>query len=200
MVQQTESVVTPERFAKGVSYAEYEAKSERFGQRMKDNYAGTEVAPEDAKALKDLMAREGGPAKIMVITEDWCPDCYRGVPVFARIGEASGMEVRIFARDENKDIMSEFLHNGEFESIPTVVFYTKDHRYIAHWIERPALANEQMREMAPMYARMRKPDKTPEEAEQAKNEYIAFQNGPVWGGWRTETIKEVIRLLDDKTR
>ena len=200
MVQKTESVVTPERFSQGMSYADYEAKSERFGKRMAENYAGTSVSAEDAKALKELVARRNGPAKMLVITEDWCPDCYRGVPVFARIAEASGMEIKIFARDENKDIMAEFLADGEFESIPTVVFYTAAHEYIMHWIERPALANEQMREMAPMYARMRKPDKTPEEAEAAKREYIDFQNGPVWGGWRDETIKEVIRLLDEKTR
>jgi thiol-disulfide isomerase/thioredoxin len=197
---QAESVVTPQRFATGMSYADYEAKSERFRKRMEDNYAATEVAPEDARALKELVARPNGPAKMLVITEDWCPDCYRGVPVFARIAEASGMEIKIFPRDENKDIMAEFLHDGEFESIPTVDFYTKDQDYILHWIERPALANEQMRELAPMYARMRKPDKTPEEAEAAKQEYINFQNGPIWGGWRTETIKEVIRLLDEKTK
>lgn len=200
MVQQTESVVTPERYAQGLSYAEYESKSERFSKRMQDNYAGTQVSSEDAAALKRLMERPNGPAKILVITEDWCPDCYRGVPVFARMAEASGMEIKIFARDENKDIMSEFLANGEFESIPTVVFYTAAHEYITHWIERPAKANEQMRELTPMYARMRKPDKTPEEAEAAKQEYIDFQNGPIWGGWRDETIKEVIRILDEKTR
>jgi len=199
MVQQTESVVTPERFAQGMSYPEYETGSERFGQRMHDNYIGTQVSDADAAALRELVARPNGPAKMLVLTEDWCPDCYRGVPVLARIAEAAGMEIKIFPRDENKDIMSEFLYNGEFESIPVAVFYTSDHRYIAHWIERPALANQQMREMAPMYARMRKPDKTPEEAEAAKREYIDFQNGPIWAGWRTETIKEIIHLLDEKS-
>jgi thiol-disulfide isomerase/thioredoxin len=144
--------------------------------------------------------RPNGPAKMLVITEDWCPDCFRGVPVFQRIAEASGMEIKIFARDENKDIMAEYLAGGEFESIPTTVFYTKDMEYIWHFIERPAKANAEMREMAPMYARMRKPDKTPEEAEAAKREYVAFQNGPIWGGWRDATIKEVIELLDEKTR
>jgi hypothetical protein len=95
--------------------------------------------------------------------------------------------------------MAEFLNGGEFESIPVAVFYTKDMEYIGHFIERPAMANQQMHELAPMYARMRKPDKTPEEAEAAKKEYIAFQNGPIWGGWRQETIKEVIRLLEERT-
>ena len=199
MVQKTESVVTAERFTQGQSYAEYEANSERFGKRMRDNYTATQVPPEDAAALKALVARPNGPRKMLVITEDWCPDCYRGVPVLARIAEAAGMEIRIFPRDQHKDIMAEFL-NGEFESIPVAVFYTDGLEHIAHWVERPAMANEQMRELAPMYARMRKPDATPEEKEAAKQEYIDFQNGPIWGGWRLETVKEIIRLLDDKTK
>ena len=198
MVQQKESVVTPERYAQGLTYAQYVSSIERNQKRFEENYAGTTVSDEDTMALKELMARPDGPAKILLLGEDWCPDVFRGAPVFARIAEASGMELRVFPRDANKDIMAEFLNNGEFESIPVAVFYTKDLKYIAHWIERPALANEQMPQLAPMYARLRKPDKTPEEAEQAKQEYIAFQNGPIWSGWRQATIKEVIALLREK--
>lgn len=200
MVQQQEAAVTPERFTQGMTYAQYVASIERNQKRFEENYEGTAVAPQDAAKLKEIMSRPKGPAKIVLLGEDWCPDVFRGAPVFARIAEATGMELRVFPRDQNKDIMKHFLHNGEFESIPVAVFYTKDMDYIAHWIERPALANEQMREMAPTYARWRKPDKTPEETEQTKREYIDFQNGPVWGGWRQETIREVIALLDEKTR
>ena len=42
-----------------------------------------------------------------------------------------------------------------------------------------------------MYARLRKPDMTDEEKAAARQEYIDFQNGPVWGGWRTETVQGV---------
>ena len=63
-------------------------------------------------------------------------------PSSQRIAEATGIEMRVFPRDQHKDIIAEFLHDGEFESIPVAVFYTKDHDYIAHWIERPAKANE----------------------------------------------------------
>lgn len=198
MVQQKETVVTPERFAQGMTYAAYVASIERNAARFKDNYDGTDVSAEDAAAFKALMAKPNGPAKMLVLGEDWCPDVFRGMPVFAKLAEATGIEMRVFPRDEHKDIMSEFLAGGEFESIPVAVFYTKDMEYIAHWIERPALAQQEMSKLAPMYARMRKPDKTPEEAEAAKQEYIAFQNGPVWGGWRQETIKEVLRLLEER--
>ena len=86
---------------------------------------------------------------------------FRGAPVLAHIAAAAGIEARFFNRDENKDIMAEFLKDGEYESIPVAVFYTKDHENIAHWIERPALANQEMNEkLGPMYARLRKPDMT----------------------------------------
>jgi hypothetical protein len=39
---------------------------------------------------------------------------------------------------------------------------------------------------------------TPEEQQAARQEYIAFQNGPVWANWRQETIRECIRTLQSK--
>ena len=199
MVQSAESVVTPERYSQGMTYAQYVASIERNQKRFEENYAATEIAPADVAAFKALMAKPNGPAKMMVVGEDWCPDVFRGMPVFARLAEATGIDMRVFKRDENKDIIGEFLKDGEHESIPVVVFYTKDHRYIAHFSERPELAYEEMRTLlVPMYARMRKADPTPEEKEAIKQEYIAFQNGPVWSNWRQETVRECIRMLQAK--
>jgi thiol-disulfide isomerase/thioredoxin len=199
MVQQT-SVVTPERFARGQSYAEYVASIERNQKRFEENYDGTTVSAEDVAAYKALMAKPGGPAKMIVIGEDWCPDVFRGLPVFQKLAEATGLEIKVFKRDENKDIIAEFLKGGEFESIPVAVFYTKDMEAICHFIERPAKAQAEMKDLAPMYARLRKPDMTDEEKAAARQEYIDFQNGPVWGGWRDETIKECLRELQARVK
>jgi len=199
MVQQKESVVTAERFSQGYTYADYLETVEKNRKRFDENYEGTTVSAEDKAALRELAAKPNGPAKLLVIGEDWCPDVFRGLPVFARIAEAAGLELRVFPRDQNKDVMEEFLANGEFESIPVAVFYSKDLEYIAHFIERPKLAYQEMREkLGPMYARMRKPNQTPEEKEAAKQEYIAFQNGPIWANWRQETIRESIAMLREK--
>jgi thiol-disulfide isomerase/thioredoxin len=195
MVQQA-SVVTPERFAGGMSYAEYVASIDRNQKRFEENYAGTQIPAEDLARFKALMAKPNGPAKLMVIGEDWCPDVFRGMPVFQRLAEATGLEIKIFKRDENNDIIAEFLNSGEFESIPVAVFYTKDLDYIYHFIERPALANEEMRtKLRDMYRRFRKPDMTDEERAAARAENIAFQNGPIWANWRLETIRECLRGL-----
>ena len=43
--------------------------------------------------------------------------------------------------------MNEFLKNGQWMSIPTAVFYTRDHQYICHWIERPEVADREMVEI-----------------------------------------------------
>ncbi|HYM16705.1 MAG TPA: thioredoxin family protein [Dehalococcoidia bacterium] len=199
MVQQKESVVTPERFARGLTYAEYVAGIERNKQRFEENYAEMSVSAEDVAAFKALMALPGGPAKVLVIGEDWCPDVFRGMPVFARLAEATGLELRIFKRDENKDIMSEFLKDGEFESIPVAVFYTTDMTYLTHFIERPALANEEMRTtLRPMYERFRKPDMTDAERAAMREENIAFQHGPIWANWRQETVRQCLAALREK--
>ena len=72
----------------------------------------------------------------------------RGLPVLARLAEAAGLELRIFPRDQNLDIMDEFLKNEMYQSIPVAVFYTKDHQYIGHWIERPAVAVQEMEQIS----------------------------------------------------
>ena len=53
----------------------------------------------------------------------------------------------VFPRDQHHDIMNEFLKNDQWMSIPVAVFYTGDHRYICHWIERPEIAEREMHEI-----------------------------------------------------
>jgi hypothetical protein len=65
---------------------------------------------------------------------------YRELPTAVPIAEA--MELRIFLRDENPDIMDEFVsNNGKSRAIPVFVFYTADTRYITHFTERSESAH-----------------------------------------------------------
>lgn len=191
MTQQKESVVTPERFAAGLTWQQYLAHIKRNREKFDYNFDETAISDEDAEAFRSLVARENGPARVLALGEDWCPDVFRGLPVMARIAEASGMDLRIFPRDDNLDIMGEFLNDGEHQSIPALVFYTRDHRYIAHWIERPAKANEQMDEVRALFAG--------KEQEEARALYNEFQRGPVWASWRDETVRELLSLLQEKS-
>lgn len=190
MTQSVQSVVTPERFASGLTYQQYIESITQNQDRFQMNYEGTTVSEQEATALRALVAKENGPAKVLVLGEDWCPDVYRGLPVLAKLAEAAGMELRVFPRDENLDIMNEFLKDGEYQSIPTAVFYTKDHRYITHWIERPRKANEEMPQMRKLYEGRTR--------EEAAPDVRKFQEGPIWAGWRDATVTEIRELLEEK--
>ena len=146
MTQQA-SVVTPQRFDQGVSYETYMGQIKVNKARFEDFYNNFSVTAEDTAALKELVGKANGPAKMLVLGEDWCGDVIRGLPVLARIAEASGMQMTVFPRDDNHDIMNEFLKNGQWMSIPVAVFYTKDHEYISHWIERPEIAEQEMEQI-----------------------------------------------------
>lgn len=190
MTQQRDSVVTPKRFAKGMTWQQYMAQIKRNREKFAYNYEEAALSDGDVEAFRSLAAKADGPAKVLALAEDWCPDVFRGLPVMARIAEAAGLELRIFARDENLDIMNEFLKGGEHQSIPTLVFYTEDHRYIAHWIERPAKADAEMGQVRALFQG--------KEGEDTRRLYDEFQQGPVWASWREETARELRELLQKK--
>jgi len=190
MTQQQESVVTPERFASGMTWQQYVEQIKRNREKFAYNYEETVVSDGDVEAFRSLAAKADGPAKVLALGEDWCPDVFRGLPVMVRIAEAAGLELRIFPRDENLDIMNEFLKGGEHQSIPTFVFYTGDHRYLAHWIERPAKAIAEMGQVTSLFQG--------KERDEAMSLYNEFQRGPVWASWRQETVRELRDLLQEK--
>jgi hypothetical protein len=198
MTQAKESVVTPERFESGMTWASYfNEKVQRNKQKFQYNYDETTLSEDDTTAFKKLAAAANGPARVLALGEDWCPDVFRGLPVLVRIAEASGMDLRVFPRDDNLDIMNEFLNHGDAQSIPTFVFYTADHRYIAHWIERPVKANAEMGEVMKRYEGL---DRTnPDDLSKLRQIAEDFQTGSQWADWRDETVREIRTLLEEKT-
>jgi hypothetical protein len=210
MTQAKESVITLERFKRGKTFQEYLDSGIRNRELFLENYENTKLTPEQEAALKELAARPDGPHHIVVIGEDWCPDVYRGTGVAQRMAEAMGAELRFFERDQNKDMMAQYLKDGEFESIPVFIFYDKNHREIAHFIERPKLANEQLHltrdvigDTSPEgIAKQLGHEPSEEEIKAARaaarERYLAWQKGEVWAGWRVATVDECIELLRSK--
>ena len=184
------SVVTPERYASGFTFQEYLDQIKVNNNWFQQLYDDFHLTAEDAESLKKLVAHPQGPAKMMVVGEDWCPDVYRGMPVMARIAEGSGMEMRIFPRDANMDIMNEFLKEGQWASIPAVVFYTGSHQYICHWIERPELAERESKEIMAQ-VRQEKPDASDPEIRAAARP----RNQERFPAWQQESVKEITDLL-----
>ena len=203
-----ESVVTPERFKSGMTWNQYLAfiNSEENFQRLTPggsprgdanverfirNMSAWQISEEGREALQSLPR-----LKMLVLGEDWCPDVYRGLPVLAEIAATAGWELRIFARDENSDIMSEFLKDGQHESIPTAVLYTLDHEYIGHWIERPAVANEHMANMQRLFSR-KEGESEDDMRTRIRQGYRDLQSSDEWASWRDETVTEIVAMVRD---
>lgn len=73
----------------------------------------------------------------MVLTDDWCGDSAYSLPVLV---EAAGLspliELRILRRDENLDIMDQYLTGGS-RSIPKLVAFGGDGTELFQWGPRP---------------------------------------------------------------
>lgn len=80
--------------------------------------------------------------KVLVIAEPWSGDVLYNLPVLVALAESFGWQLRIFRRDENLVLMEHYKKEGIYLSIPVFIFYDKDFRELAHWIERPQVATQ----------------------------------------------------------
>ncbi len=185
------TAVTPERFASGLSYTDYIAQIKVNKDKFEQYYESAKLSDDDVAFFR--RAKEAGATRMLIIGEDWCPDVFRGMPVLAKIGEAADMQVSVLPRDENLDVMNEFLKNGEFMSIPVPVFYTGDMDEIAHWHERPASANEEM----PKITEDTKAE-MPNADEQEFRRVVRDRMQASYPEWQVETVREIRALLAEK--
>ena len=194
-----ESVVTPERLAQGIGWKQWMEQIDRNEEKFQFNYDDHKLDQADVDAIKAAAEKAGG-VTCLAIGEAWCPDVVRGLPVAAKLAEATGMDLKIFFRDQNLDIMNEFLYKGEFQSIPTLVFYDKNQNQLGVWHERAQKARDEMPQMSEIRTKMQNQELSEEERAKYMKEYEDFQKGPVWAGWRDAEVKEIRDLLENATK
>jgi thiol-disulfide isomerase/thioredoxin len=109
------SVVTPARFASGMTFDEYVAyvgspenlrreggggaARRDWSDHLRRSYEAACLSEPQAAAWKWLAAQPCGPGRILMISEEWSSDCRRDAPMLARVADTAGMELRIFMRD-----------------------------------------------------------------------------------------------------
>lgn len=199
---ETTTVVTPARFEQGLTYADFLAQATVNRDKFELYYKESPLTADDLSFFKRAAAFPNGPAKILALAEAWCGDVYRELPTVARIAEATGMDLRIFLRDQNPDIMDEFLSNeGKSRAIPVFVFYTRDTRYITHFTERSKGAHAELATIIDQVkAQLNLPPEatfaTVSEADRQRflREVIA-RTKPRFPDWQKESIKEMRELL-----
>lgn len=125
-------MVTAERFAQGLPIQEYVAQMQTNQDAFTRLLAEAPVRPEDREALRAL----GRKIKILVITEDWCPDSLRTIPAVARLVDGlPEVEMRVFLRDDNPDVMDQYLKRGQFRAIPVFAVFDEEMNEVGRMIE-----------------------------------------------------------------
>lgn len=123
------------RFESGMTYDAYKGAMTRNRERLEENERRVVL---DAGTVAFFRALPR-PLKVVVLAEDWCGDVIANLPVLGRLaGEVGTLDVRIFYRDQNPDLMERWLNQGKYQSIPVFAFYDDGFHEIGHWIERPA--------------------------------------------------------------
>jgi hypothetical protein len=96
------------------------------------------AAYEPSPALQAAVAALDAPQLWMVLTETWCGDSAYNLPVIAEAAALSDhIDLRILPRDENLDIMDQYLTGGS-RSIPKLVSFTEEGNELFQWGPRPA--------------------------------------------------------------
>lgn len=198
------TVVTPARYDQGLTYADFLAGALVNRDKFESNYQTAPLAEDDLAFFRKAAAWRDGPSKILAIAEAWCGDVYRELPTVARIAEATGMTLRVFLRDENPDIMDEFLSNdGKSRAIPVFVFYTADLSYITHFTERSAGAHAELATISDQIkSRLNLPKSAtyatlPDADRQVFIRELIAAIQPRSDAWRRETIGEMRQLLSN---
>lgn len=133
------------RFASGLTYAAYRDQLTQNRARFDTHGISNVLEAADVAAFAALPRN----LRTVVLTEDWCSDAVATLPLVAALGSRSGkLDLRIFFRDKNLDLMDAHLNQGTFRSIPAFIFYDERWAVIGAWLEKP-------RSIAELRARLR---------------------------------------------
>jgi len=87
--------------------------------------------------LTDIISKIEKPQTWMIITEDWCGDSAQNLPYIFEMSEQSpNIKLKILLRDDNPEIMDQYLTNGG-KSIPKLVSFDKEGNELFTWGPRP---------------------------------------------------------------
>ena len=71
--------------------------------------------------------------RAIALAEVWCGHCMLNVPILLRLAEKTNMSVRLLPRDENLELMDQYLTNGKSRSIPIFIFIDESGKEVAKW-------------------------------------------------------------------
>ncbi|AST90199.1 MULTISPECIES: thioredoxin family protein [Sutcliffiella] len=133
-----------EWFAKGLTYEQYKENMTVNREEMETIYQDFSLKTEETSLLQKVAQQQ---LNVIVITEDWCGDALLNNPILMKIAEAGKMDVRFILRDQNLELMDQYLTNGTARSIPIFIFINQAGEEVAVWGPRAPKVQEMVDKM-----------------------------------------------------
>ena len=188
--------VTRERFNQGMTYDQFKAVTSNL-KAFEASEGNIQLVDADLTPFRSLPHN----LDVLVVITETCPDVVMNLPILDRIARESGkLNVRIFLRDDNKDLMAQYM-NGPYESVPVFAFFDSSWNQLGVFIERPKAVTElRQRKTEEIYASnpaFGSPDAPPSEL----SDEVRAQLQQAIRQMRADTMKdyarETIRELGD---
>jgi thiol-disulfide isomerase/thioredoxin len=190
--------ITKERFDAGLTVDQFIEEMEVNKEKFVENIEANTFSQEDLDFFKKH------PVSIAAIGEDWCTDVIQFLPVVAKLAQdVPGVTVKVFKRDDNHDLIDQYLKDGEFRSIPVFVVYDQDWNELGHYIERPDEVTKRMGDETRRFAQAnpqleganRSYDKMPDEtrtAVRANSSKFRWDNMLEWNKIFIDDLKSIV--------
>ena len=155
-------------FAKGMTLQEYIDSMQVNKEEMMSIYEKFRLTDAERSFFEQWRPKAW---KVIVLTADWCGDAMLCVPIMMHITEAAAMDMRLLIRDENLELMDQYLTNGKSRSIPIFIFIDQEGTEQAVWGPRAPEVQQLIDEM-----RSKLPDQDdPRFEEEQKRMYNSFK-------------------------
>lgn len=112
-------------YAKGLTSEQYKEKLDALREGFLNIYHRFEIDETPLLNGKNIRA--------LVLAEPWCGHSMLNIPILLRIAEREQFDVRFLLRDENLDLMDQYLTNGRSRSIPIFIFIDEFGEEIGKW-------------------------------------------------------------------
>lgn len=199
--------ISRERFEQGLTAEQFIEQMTKNQERFHDNLEAAKELITDA----DRAFFQQHPVSIAALAEDWCTDVIHFLPPIITLAEqVPQITLRVFLRDQNLDIMDQYLKQGEFRSIPTFIIYDANWNELGHFNERPASVTNEMAQETRRFAQEnahleginRAYQSMPEETRklvQANSARFRWDNMQRWNRIFLDEIKEIVAKAPAQT-
>ncbi|WP_299835089.1 thioredoxin family protein [uncultured Tenacibaculum sp.] len=107
-------------------------------RRMKRLDKTSKLTEDTLTKIKDVEEKQTW----IVLTEGWCGDAAHNIPVLNKMAEENpNIDLQLVLRDENLDLMDNFLTNGG-RSIPKLIAVDQNKEVLFTWGPRPSVATK----------------------------------------------------------